>query len=154
MKKDGLISTFLNIIFFSLVIIAATIFFVYDKKWIGFVFVIIGLLDLATLRIFGVKTNTLWPDIVFGAVDNGVLAIGAIIGADFAGVLGAIIGSCAANTVTDGLAGLFEGETAEFLRKKGVKEKKTALSSSLGKMAGCLFGAGLVFIVLWSIFSL
>ena len=152
MKKDGLFSALINSVILSIIIIAATIFIVYEKRWVGLVFIILGLLHLLVLKIFKIKIKSVWPDIVFGIIDNGILVIAAIIGADFAGVLGAIVGGSAANAITDGFAGIFEGWTAEYLRKNKIKEKRTALGSALGKMAGCLFGAGLVLLIVWGIF--
>ncbi len=89
---------------------------------------------------------------IFGVIDNGILVVGAILGADFAGVTGAIIGAATANAITDGLAGIFEGWTAEYLRRHHIYERRTALSSALGKMAGCFLGAGVVFILFWTLF--
>ena len=74
--------------------------------------------------------------------------------ADFAGILGAVVGASAGNAITDGFAGLFEGWSADYLRKHKLEDKRTALSASLGKMAGCFFGAGIVLIIAWTIFSL
>src|SRR3989344_6900487 len=154
MKKESLIKSILSVVVLSVIIIATIIFFVYQKKWIGIVFIALGVFHLFVLRLFNIKLKRVWPDIVFGAIDNGLLVIGALIGANFAGIIGAIVGGAAANAITDGLAGLFEGWTAEYLRKHKIKEKRTALSSALGKMAGCFFGAGFVLIIAWTIFSL
>ncbi len=150
MKKENLIKSVFSVIVLSIVIIATIFFFVYQKKWIGIIFIILGILHLFILGLFNRKIETIWPDIVFGAIDNGFLVIGALIGADFAGVIGAIVGSSAANAITDGFAGVFEGWTAEYLRKHKIEEKRTALSSALGKMAGCFFGAGIVLIIVWT----
>jgi hypothetical protein len=154
MKKENLINSILSVLMLSIVIVAVVIFFVYQKIWIGPIFMALGLLHLFALRIFRVKIKSAWPDIVFGMIDNGILVIAAIIGADFAGILGAIIGGSAANAITDGFAGIFEGWTAEYLRRHKIKEKRTALSAAIGKMAGCFFGAGIVLIIAWTIFSL
>ena len=151
MKKESLINSILSVSFLSVVIIGAVIFFVYQKTWIGIIFIAIGLLHLAVLKLLGKEIKTALPDIIFGIIDNGVLVIGAIIGADFAGVLGAIVGGSAANAITDGFAGIFEGWTSEYLRRNHIKEKRTALGSALGKMAGCFFGAGIVLILAWTI---
>jgi len=152
--NNGLIKSILSVIILSVIIIAAVIFFVYQKKWVGFIFIILGLIHLLILRIFKVEIKMVWPDIAFGVIDNGILAIGVIIGADFAGILGAVIGGSAANAITDGFAGIFEGWIAEHSRRRKIKEERTALGSALGKMAGCFFGAGVVFIIAWTIFSL
>jgi len=83
------------------------------------------------------------PDIVFGIIDNGILAAMALLGGQVAGVEGAIIGGVVGNAITDGIAGLFEGYWAELF----VSEQRTVLGSAVGKMAGCLFGAGVVLVV-------
>lgn len=152
MKKESVVKSIISVITLSIIIIAAVSFFVYEKRWIGIVFIILGLLHLFVLSLFKVNIKAVWPDIIFGVVDNGFLVIGALIGADLAGVLGAIIGGAAVNAITDGLAGIFEGWTAEYLRKHKIQEKRTALGSALGKMAGCLFGAGIILIVVWAFY--
>ena len=141
MKKENLITSIFSVIILSIIVVGIVIFFIYQQKWIGIIFVLLGLLHIFVLNIFGI-------------IDNGFLVLAAIVGADFAGVLGAIIGGATANAITDGFAGIFEGKTAEYVRKHKIEEKRTALSSSLGKMAGCFFGAGIVLIIMWTILSL
>ncbi|OGY41152.1 MAG: hypothetical protein A2Y67_00960 [Candidatus Buchananbacteria bacterium RBG_13_39_9] len=84
---------------------------------------------------------------VFGLIDNGILAILAIFGGEVAGVIGAVIGGVVGNSITDGIAGIFEGYVAEKMRKKKVSDQRTMLGSAVGKMAGCLMGAGVVLII-------
>lgn len=91
---------------------------------------------------------------MFGAIDTGLLGIAALIGANFAGVLGAVIGGAVGDAITDGFAGIFEGKTAEFLRRHGIEEARTPLSSSMGKMSGCLLGVGIVLTIAWSILGI
>ena len=67
-----------------------------------------------------------------------MLIFAAILVGQIACVFGAVIGGAAGNTITDGIGGLFEGHIAEKQKTLPI----TAISSSLGKMAGCLFGAG------------
>jgi len=148
--KNNFLKAALSVIFLSAAILGAVAFFIYDKKWVGAVFIALGFLHLVVLRFFKVRMRAVWPDVVFGAIDNGILVIGAMIGADFAGILGAIVGGAAANAVTDGFAGVFEGWVAERFKYN----KRTALTSAVGKMAGCMFGAGLVFFVAWTLLSL
>ena len=64
---------------------------------------------------------------MFGAIDTGILAIAALIGASFAGVLGAVVGGVVGDSITGGLAGLFEGRVAEYLRKHGISQSLTTL---------------------------
>jgi hypothetical protein len=86
-------------------------------------------------------------DIFFGVIDNGILAVLAIFGGHFAGVTGAILGGVIGNAITDGIAGIFEGQMAEKLRLRFISEERTMLKSSVGKMAGCLFGAGVILVI-------
>jgi hypothetical protein len=83
------------------------------------------------------------PDLVFGAIDTGLLAVLAVWGGVTFGVAGAIAGGVAGDAVTDGIAGLFEGGIAKWLRGKGIDESREPVTTALGKMAGCLFGSGL-----------
>lgn len=149
--KESIISSIISVILLAIIIVAVTIFFIYQQFWIGPIFIVLGFLHILILKIFGRDLRSVWPDIIFGVIDNGILVIAAIIGADFAGILGAIIGGASANAITDGFAGIFEGWTAQYLKKYKIKDKRTALSASLGKMAGCFFGAGLVMVIAWTI---
>ena len=78
----------------------------------------------------------------------------ALIGANFAGILGAIVGGAVGDSITDGYAGLFEGKMATYLRKHGIDEARTPLSSSMGKMSGCLIGVGIVLTIAWSLLNI
>jgi hypothetical protein len=84
------------------------------------------------------------PDLIFGAIDTGLLAIPALWGGTVFGVAGAIAGGVVGDALTDSIAGIFEGGIAEWLRKKGIESSREPVTTSLGKMAGCLFGSGLV----------
>jgi hypothetical protein len=153
MKKESVINSVLSVSILSVLILAA-IFFIDTKKWVGIVLIVLGFLHLLVLKIFRMQIKSVLPDIIFGVIDNGFLVIGALIGAEFAGIFGAIVGGAAMNAITDGYAGIFEGWTAEHLRKYKIKERRTALSTAIGKMAGCFFGAGIVLIIAWTILSL
>ncbi len=84
------------------------------------------------------------PDLIFGALDTGLLTIPALWGGSLFGVAGAIAGGVIGDALTDGVAGFFEGGIAEWLRKKGIEESREPISTALGKMAGCLAGSGIV----------
>ncbi|NIS61845.1 MAG: hypothetical protein GTO13_14445, partial [Proteobacteria bacterium] len=90
-------------------------------------------------------------DIVFGPIETGILAKAALVGANFAGVLGAIVGGSVGDSITDAFAGLFEGKMAEYFRNLGIEDSRTPLSSPMGKMSGCLIGVGIVLTVAWSV---
>jgi len=153
MEKEGWVNAIASVLMLSVAIIVATVFVLNDKIWVGPVFISLGFVHLIVLRLFGREIKTVWPDLVFGAIDNGFLVVGAIIGANFAGIIGAIVGGAAINTITDGMAGIFEGWTAGYLRQNKIKDKRTAISSAIGKMAGCLFGAGIFLLILWTFFG-
>ena len=136
-----------NILTLCLIIGAVSLFLVNDGYWIGFVLIFLSILCLVSLIPFKISLKSVQPDILFGIIDNGILAIMAIFGGHFGGVTGAILGGVVGNAITDGLAGIFEGYTAEKLRLQLVSEERTMLKSAVGKMAGCLLGAGVVLVV-------
>ena len=64
---------------------------------------------------------------------------------------GAIAGGIIGDAITDAIAGFFEGSIAEWLRKKGIEESREAITTSLGKMAGCLLGSGVILTIALSL---
>ncbi len=126
----------------SIIIVGVGLYFVFQKHLIGPVFLGLGFMSLLFLKFFKIKLKMIYPDLVFGAVDNFVLVFAAVLGGIYGGVFGAVIGGAIGNTITDGFGGLMEGHTVEKLQDKKIEYKRTALSSSLGKMTGCLFGGG------------
>jgi hypothetical protein len=137
----------MKVLVLCVVVFSISAYFVYNAKTIGWIIFSSGLLCLAVLRFSNILISHIWPDIIFGIIDNGILAIMAVVGGEIAGVSGAIIGGVVGNAITDGIAGIFEGEIAEKLRESKISEERTMLGSAVGKMAGCLFGAGAVLIV-------
>ena len=140
-----------NFLIISIIVIGVSAYFLGNEGVIGFAFIIIGFFSLLLLNIFKIEFKAVYPDIIFGVIDNGVLVLAAVLGGRLGGVLGAIIGGAAGNTVTDGIGGLFEGHIAEHQREFKIDNMRTALSTSLGKMAGCLFGAGIGLVLVWLI---
>jgi len=143
MSKKFILSV-LNILMLCVVITAVSISFVENDKWMGLVLIMLSFLCLASLATFKINLKAVLPDVFFGIIDNGILAVLAIFGGHFAGVTGAIIGGVVGNAITDGIAGIFEGQMAEKLRLRLVSEERTMLKSAVGKMAGCLLGAGVI----------
>lgn len=137
----------LNIFTLCVIIGAISFFLVNDGYWIGIVLILLSMLCLLSLLPFKIKLKSTLPDIYFGLIDNGILAIMAIFGGHFGGVTGAILGGVVGNAITDGIAGIFEGYSAEKLRLQLVPEERTMLKSAVGKMAGCLLGAGVVLLI-------
>lgn len=153
-KKEGFFRSLISVLVISVIAISAVVWSMQKIKLIGPVIIILGFVPWIPLKIFGRSIRSCGADIVFGAIDTGILGIAALIGASLAGVLGAIVGGAVGDAITDALAGLFEGKVAQYLRKHGIEEARTPLSSSMGKMSGCLLGVGIVLTIAWSIIGL
>ncbi|MEK9130574.1 MAG: hypothetical protein AAB429_00460 [Patescibacteria group bacterium] len=152
MNKRFLLSI-VDILGLCVVIAAVTLMFVQNSQWMGVLLIGLGVMCLLSLVPFGIKIKSTLPDIIFGLIDNGILAIMAIFGGYFGGITGAVLGGVVGNAITDGIAGIFEGYIAEKFDGIDVSNKRTMLKSAVGKMAGCLFGAGAV-LAFASLFSL
>jgi hypothetical protein len=133
------------------IVIVGAYLTIINKYPAGPILVLLAFLPLISAVLSGLNLKRLTPDLIFGAIDTGLLTIPALIGGKLFGVIGAILGGVVGDAVTDGIAGFFEGGIAEWLRKKGIQESRTALSSGLGKTSGCLFGAGIVLSIAWLI---
>ncbi|MFA4930895.1 MAG: hypothetical protein WC570_03470 [Patescibacteria group bacterium] len=141
------IITVINLLLLCVVVIGASLFFVFDDRLIGYVLLGLFLLCLGFIKMFGISIRSTRPDIVFGFIDNSILVLLAVFGGHFGGVAGAIIGGAVGNAVTDGIAGLFEGAEAERNFTAGKLENRTILGTAVGKMAGCLLGAGVILVI-------
>lgn len=111
---------------------------------IGPVVLGLGLVPVVGLLLASRKIIAALPDMVFGAIDTGLLVIPALWGGIAFGVAGAIAGGIIGDALTDAIAGFFEGSISEWLRGKGIEESREAVTTALGKMSGCLLGAGAV----------
>ncbi|MFQ5936452.1 MAG: hypothetical protein ACE5LB_08600 [Acidiferrobacterales bacterium] len=111
---------------------------------IGPVVLGLGLIPIAGLFVAKRAITRAVPDMVFGAIDTGLLVIPALWGGIVFGVAGAIAGGVIGDALTDAIGGFFEGGIAEWLREKGIEESREAVTTALGKMSGCLLGAGVV----------
>ena len=111
---------------------------------IGPIVLALGLIPIAGLVIAKRHMVGAVPDMVFGAIDTGLLVIPALWGGIAFGVAGAIAGGVIGDALTDAIAGFFEGSIAEWLRERGIEESREAVTTALGKMSGCLLGAGMV----------
>jgi hypothetical protein len=146
MNKRFLLSL-INILGLCVVITAVTLVFVHDSQWMGVLLIMLGVVCLLSLLPFGIQLKSTLPDIVFGVIDNGILAVMAIFGGYLGGIAGAILGGVVGNAITDGIAGIFEGYIAEKFDGTDVPSNRSMLKSAVGKMSGCLFGAGAVLAV-------
>ena len=105
-----------------------------------------GFIPIMVAYFLRLDLKKMLPDIIFGIIDNLVLIIPAIVGAELFGAAGALTGAVVGNAISDAIAGYFEGNLSEFLKAKGINATRTVLGSSLGKMSGCLLvGVFLIF---------
>lgn len=153
MRKQGLVSALISVVVLSIVIISTVWFFLDKTRLIGPVLIILGLVAWIPIKISGRAISSAGADIIFGIVDTGFLGVAALIGANYGGVIGAIVGGAVGDSITDGFAGIFEGKVSEYLRRHGIDEARTPVSSSLGKMSGCLIGIGITLTIAWSVLN-
>jgi hypothetical protein len=151
MSRERLGPALIQLAILSLIIVGVVSTVISEKRYIGPAVFFLGFLPWVPLKLAGRNVHSVGADIIFGGIDTGLMAVGALIGANFAGALGAILGSVVGDSITDGFAGLFEGSVSEYLRVRGIDEARTPLSSSMGKMSGCLLGAGITLTVAWTI---
>ncbi len=111
---------------------------------VGPVVFVIGFVPIVALILAKRHVKRAIPDLIFGAIDTGLLTIPALVGGSFYGVAGAITGGIIGDALTDGIAGFFEGSISTWLRDRGIDESREPITTSLGKMAGCLYGSGFV----------
>ena len=109
----------------------------------------IGLLILFVIKvILNRPIFTFLPDVIYGMVDTGSLVIFVYIGATLADIFGAVVSAVICDAITDSIGGGFEGKIDELLRNKSIDTSRTLLSSSIGKLSGCLIGGGIILVFL------
>ena len=134
------------VVLLSIVTVTVAFFSMRLGRFVSIVIFGLGLVPILIAYIFKISLKKILPDIIFGLIDNILLIIPAIIGAELFGAAGALAGAVVGNAVSDGIAGLFEGSISEWLHLKGIDSTRTLLGSSLGKMSGCLLiGIFLIF---------
>jgi len=115
-------------------------------RFVSLIIFILGFIPILIAYFLRIDLKKMLPDIIFGIIDNIILVIPAIIGADLFGAAGALTGAVVGNAISDAIAGYFEGNLSEFLHSRGIYATRTVLGSSLGKMSGCLLvGIFLIF---------
>ena len=136
----------LTVILLSIITAIVAFFSMPLGRFVSIVIFALGLIPILLAYFFKINLKTILPDIIFGLIDNLILIIPAIIGAELFGAVGALAGAVVGNAISDAIAGLFEGSISEWLHIKGIDSKRTLLGSSLGKMSGCLLiGIFLIF---------
>lgn len=122
----------------------AAIFGLEARLPIGPVILVLGAVPVAGLLLARRRLSGAVPDLIFGALDTGLLTIPALWGGMLFGVAGAIAGGVVDDALTDAVAGFVEGSIGEWLEERDISASREAVTTSLGKMAGCLLGSGLV----------
>lgn len=128
----------------GIAVLALAIEFLRINIMSGPLVIVLSIFPVSGILISRRKFTRSIPDLIFGAIDTGLLTIPAILGGLRFGLAGAIAGGVIGDAVTDAIAGFFEGGIARWLREKGIEASRDPITSSLGKMAGCLLGAGIV----------
>ncbi len=115
-------------------------------RFVSLIIFALGLLPIMIAYFLKIDLKKMLPDILFGIIDNVILVIPAIVGAELFGTAGALTGAIVGNAISDAIAGYFEGNLSEFLHSRGINATRTVMGSSLGKMSGCLLiGIFLIF---------
>jgi len=153
-NRQGILAALTSALVVSVIVVAAVAFVIYHVGYIGPVVFALGLVPWIPIRLSGRTIRSTGADIAFGAVDTGFLGVAALIGAELGGVLGAVVGGLVGDSITDGLAGIFEGQASEYLRRHGIEEARTPVSASMGKMSGCLLGAGTTLTLAWTVLGI
>jgi len=154
LKKESIATTIISFILLTILIVSVSYFFVTSKLLIGPILILLGIFSLLPLILLKTPAQILRSELLFGIIDNGILAIFALSGAELFGLLGAIVGSVVGNAITDGLAGIFEGYEWQKITRSKIKEKRTILTIALGKLSGCLLGAGGVLTIFWTLLNI
>jgi len=115
-------------------------------RFVSLIIFALGFIPILIAYFLRIDLKKMLPDIIFGIIDNLILVIPAIIGAELFGAAGALTGAIIGNAISDAIAGYFEGNLSVFLRSRGIDATRTVMGSSLGKMSGCLLvGVFLIF---------
>lgn len=145
-KRNKKILEISIVVLFSIVTLIIAFFSMRLGRFVSIVIFSLGLISILIAYVFKISIKQMLPDIIFGLIDNLLLIIPAIIGAELFGAVGALAGAIVGNAISDSIAGLFEGSISEWLHIKGIDSTRTILGSSLGKMSGCLLiGIFLIF---------
>ena len=154
LKKESVVTTIISFILLTILIVSVSYFFVTSQLLIGPILILLGIFSLLPLILLKTPAQILRSELLLGIIDNGILAIFALSGAELFGLLGAIVGSVVGNAITDGLAGIFEGYEWQKITRSKIKEKRTILTIALGKLSGCLLGAGVVLTIFWTLLNI
>jgi len=79
MGRQSLIPAVTSVIIISLVVVGAISFTIHNSKLIGPTIILLGLIPWIPLRLSGRTITSTGADIIFGAIDTGILGILALI---------------------------------------------------------------------------
>ena len=151
LNKDSLSTAIIFLVLLTIITVSLSYGVISQKTLIGPILLFLGLVSLFPLFFYKIPLQIVKADIIFGIIDNGLLALFALAGAELFGILGAVVGSLVGNAVTDGFAGIFEGYEWQKIIHRKTKENRTTLTVAVGKLCGCLFGAGTVLTIFWTL---
>lgn len=143
MNRSTVVDVAISLATYPIVVVPVFLALSYGM-WVSPIMLALAFMPWPIAYIRGVRLPSLIPDIVFGLTDTGLMMVFSILGAVFIGVVGAIVGAGVGDAITDSLGGIFEGAVASKLRDMGIEEARTPLGCSMGKLSGCLLGAGIV----------
>lgn len=149
LTKNTLIKSIGVFVIFSILIIGVSAYLIYNEAFIGPAYVLLAFLGMGVIKLSSIDLKAVYPDIMFGVIDNGFLIFAAVFGGELAGVPGAVLGGAAGNTITDGFGGIIEGKIAEKLKNDHYEENRNSYTTMMGKVIGCLLGAGMSLTIVW-----
>lgn len=149
MVKNNFIKSFGILLVLSIIVVGVSMYLIYDNHLIGPAYLGIAVFSIFIMKVTGVDKKSVYPDIMFGIIDNGILIFTTVLGGQLAGVTGAVLGGAAGNTITDGAGGLIEGKIASKLKHDNYQEDRNAFTTMIGKVVGCLIGAGIGLTLIW-----
>ncbi len=112
---------------FGIIVAAVGVATLNYKFAIGPIIFGLTLVPLAGLLLAKRRLKGAIPDVIFGAIDTGLLTVPALWGGALFGVAGAIAGGIIGDALTDGIAGFFEGGIAKWLQGMALKRHESPL---------------------------
>lgn len=91
MKKE-FVKAITNFLILSILVIGVGVFLIFREDLIGPAYILLGLIGIGLLKLYKIKFKEIYPDFIFGLIDNGVLVFTAVLGGIYAGVAGAVLG--------------------------------------------------------------
>ena len=135
-KRERKILEVIIVILYSAFTVVVAFFALRLGRFVSIVIFGLGLIPILLAYILKFDLRKLFPDFIFGIIDNSILIIPAILGAELFGAIGALAGALVGNAVSDAVAGYFEGSISEWLRSKGINTSRKNLSTTWAPKRG------------------